>query len=296
MGRPEVASTVADLRARLDAWRRAGDRIALVPTMGALHAGHLALVKAGEATCDRVVVSIFVNPTQFAPNEDFSSYPRTFDSDLDKLGAAAVDLVYAPAPQEIYPEGDATVVTVGGPAVGLESVTRPHFFAGVATVVAKLLIQCAPDVAVFGEKDFQQLAVIRRMVRDMALPVTIVAEPTVREADGLAMSSRNAYLGVEARRRSADLYAALRKAATEIELGERESIAIESARRAISDSGFTVDYVAHRDAATLGPASSVAAGRILAAAWIEGVRLIDNVAVGATHYPDPQELSRRASV
>lgn len=282
MHRPDVATTVADLRARLAPWRGAGERIALVPTMGALHAGHLSLVKAVAETCDRVVVSIFVNPTQFAPTEDFATYPRDVESDLAKLSGSGAGLVYTPAVAEMYPDGASTVVTVGGPSAGLESNARPHFFAGVATVVAKLLIQCAPDVAIFGEKDFQQLAVIRRMALDLSLPVEIVAGATIREDDGLAMSSRNAYLSGDDRRRAAGLYAALSKAAAAIESGTSSASAVADAKRGVQDAGFAVDYVEHRDAASLGPVNPAQPGRIIAAARIAGVRLIDNVPVAAS--------------
>ncbi|WP_020184897.1 pantoate--beta-alanine ligase [Methylopila sp. 73B] len=282
MSRPAVVTTVAELRAHLKPWRQAGERIALVPTMGALHAGHISLVRIGHARAERVVTSIFVNPKQFAPTEDLATYPRDFDGDLAKLAEAGVDLVFAPEAGEMYPDGEATVVTVGGPSAGLESDARPHFFAGVATVVTKLLIQCAPDVAIFGEKDFQQLAVIRTLTRDLALPTEIVAGATMREPDGLAMSSRNLYLGKEDRRRATALSAALAAAGEAIEDGAPVDAALVSARRAIEAAGFTIDYVELRDAETL--AASTRPGkprRLLAAARIGGVRLIDNIAVVA---------------
>lgn len=280
MSRPAVVTTVAALRAHLKPWRQAGERIALVPTMGALHAGHISLARIGQTRAERLVASIFVNPKQFAPTEDLATYPRDFDGDLAKLAEAGVDLVYAPEAAEMYPEGESTVVSVGGPSAGLESDARPHFFAGVATVVTKLLIQCAPDVAVFGEKDFQQLAVIRTLTRDLALPTEIVAGATMREPDGLAMSSRNLYLGKEDRRRATALSAALAAAGEAIEDGAPVDAALVSARRAIEAAGFTIDYVELRDAESL--KSEIAAGsprRLLAAARIGGVRLIDNVAV-----------------
>ena len=192
---PVVVRKIEELRRSVLEWRGTGARIALVPTMGALHAGHLALVKAARETADRVVVSIFVNPTQFAPNEDFASYPRDESADVGKLVGTGTDAVFAPGVAEMYPQGFATSVIVGGPAEGLESAYRPHFFTGVATVVSKLLLACLPDSALFGEKDYQQLLVIRRMVADLAIPVGIVGCPTLREGDGLALSSRNAYLG-----------------------------------------------------------------------------------------------------
>jgi pantoate--beta-alanine ligase len=281
MPRTDVVSTVRDLRDRLGPWRGAGDRIALVPTMGALHDGHLALVAAAKQAARRVVVSIFVNPTQFAPHEDLATYPRTFDADLAALSRHQVDLVYAPGTGEMYPEDAATVVTVGGPSAGLESVARPHFFTGVATVVAKLLIQCAPDAAFFGEKDYQQLAVVRRMARDLSSPTEIRSIPTVREADGLAMSSRNVYLGAAERRRAPELYAALAEAAEAIRRGADSGDVIELARARIEAAGFAADYVELRDSVTLSTIEPPVArpARLLAAARIGGVRLIDNVPV-----------------
>ena len=195
----DIARSVGELRQRVSAWRAAGERIGLAPTMGALHAGHLALVAAAQARCRRTVVSIFVNPRQFGPREDFSTYPRPEAADLEKLAAAAADLVFIPAVAEMYPDGFATTISVGGPSEGLCGAQRPGHFDGVATVVAKLLIQVAPDAAFFGEKDYQQLLVVRRMARDLDLPVEIVGVPTVREADGLALSSRNVYLSAEER-------------------------------------------------------------------------------------------------
>ena len=193
---PELIATIPDLRRALAALKPA--RIAMVPTMGALHAGHVSLVAEARKHADHVVVSIFVNPTQFAPHEDFDAYPRTLEADLAKLGNDS-DIVFAPNAHEIYPRGHATTITVNGPAHGLESDFRPHFFAGVATVVAKLLLAASPDVAVFGEKDYQQLLVVKRLVRDLALPTHVLGAPTLRETDGLAMSSRNAYLSPQER-------------------------------------------------------------------------------------------------
>lgn len=282
MPQPSVVRRIAELRTAVDAWRRSGERVALVPTMGALHAGHIALVAAARAVADRVVVSIFVNPTQFAPTEDLATYPRDLASDLAKLERKGVDLVYAPDVGEMYPEGASTVVTVGGPSAGLESDARPHFFAGVATVVTKLFVQCAPDVAAFGEKDFQQLAVVRRLTTDLGLQIEILAVPTVRDPDGLAMSSRNAYLDPQARARAPSLQAALAAAAQAIEAGAAPEAALTAARRAIEAAGFTVDYVELRDSGSLGPARADRPARLLAAARLAGVRLIDNVAVAGT--------------
>ena len=276
-----VSSTVADLRTRVATWRREGRRIALIPTMGALHEGHISLVRLARETCDRVVASIFVNPTQFAPTEDFSTYPRTFDGDLAQLAHADCNLVWAPGVREMYPDGFATRVVPAGAAEGLETDFRPHFFGGVATVCAKLFLQVAPDIAVFGEKDFQQLAVIRQMVRDLDLPLAIVGAPTMREADGLAMSSRNRYLSADERRIAPLVHRVITEVAARLRAGEAADTACSEAANTLTVGGFgTVDYVAVRDAATLtafDPAKG--AGRVLVAAWLGKTRLIDNVAV-----------------
>lgn len=281
MSPPVVVSTVSELRAQLRPWRAGGGGIALVPTMGALHEGHLSLVRKAAEEAEKVVVSIFVNPTQFAPHEDLATYPRDLASDLRKLEGVPVDLVFAPDPAEMYPEGASTVVTVGGPANGLESDARPHFFAGVATVVAKLLIQCAPDVAVFGEKDFQQAAVVRRLVRDLCLPVRIETLATVREPSGLALSSRNAYLSAADRDTAATLHKAMTAAAGSISAGGNPEAALAVARRQMESVGFTIDYLELRDAETLGAydPSLDRPARLLAAARLSGVRLIDNIPV-----------------
>ncbi|MEM7750286.1 MAG: pantoate--beta-alanine ligase, partial [Pseudomonadota bacterium] len=200
MERVSYVSTVPELRSKVAEWRDRGETVALLPTMGALHAGHLSLAKQGKNSCDRVVTSIFVNPTQFAPQEDFSTYPRTFESDLEKLVAVDCDLVWAPTADIMYPDGFATMIKPEGAALGLETDFRPHFFSGVATVCCKLFTQCGPDIALFGEKDYQQLCVIRQVVRDLDLPLEIVGCETIREPDGLAMSSRNAYLSDSERR------------------------------------------------------------------------------------------------
>jgi pantoate--beta-alanine ligase len=207
---PEIFRTVAALQARVAGWHREGLSVGMVPTMGALHAGHVSLVEAAKRQSDRVVVTLFVNPTQFAPNEDFSAYPRDEEADLKKLAALGVDVLFAPSAEEMYPAGFETTITVGGPAAGLETDFRPHFFVGVATIVAKLLVAGPPDRAFFGEKDFQQLLVVKKLVRDLGLPTEIVGCPTVRERDGLALSSRNAYLSAEERARAPKLHAMLR--------------------------------------------------------------------------------------
>lgn len=276
-----VSRTVADLRSRVAAWRRENRRIALIPTMGALHEGHISLVRLARETCDRVVASIFVNPTQFAPTEDFSTYPRTFDDDVAQLTRADCNLVWAPGVGEMYPDGFATRVVPAGAAEGLETDFRPHFFGGVATVCAKLFLQVAPDVAMFGEKDFQQLAVIRQIVRDLDLPLAIVGAPTMREADGLAMSSRNRYLSVDERRIAPLVHQVIAEVAAQVRAGQAVDDACADAARKLSAGGFaTIDYVAVRDAATLAafdPAKGP--GRVLVAAWLGKTRLIDNVPV-----------------
>ncbi|MBL8772820.1 MAG: pantoate--beta-alanine ligase [Phenylobacterium sp.] len=273
--------TVADLRARVRAWRREGLTVGFVPTMGALHEGHLSLVRLARARADRVVASVFVNPTQFGPGEDFEAYPRDEGRDAGLLAGAGCDLLYAPSVAEMYPPGAATTVTVAGVTEPLEGAARPGHFAGVATVVAKLLNQCGPDVAVFGEKDFQQLAVIRRMVADLDIPVEIVGAPTQRAEDGLALSSRNAYLSPEERRQAPALHRVLEALLANLRRGDSvaavESVALDALARA----GFQqIDYVEVRDPATLerlGPGPAEGPVRVLAAARLGRTRLIDNV-------------------
>ena len=279
--RPVIVRSVADLRAKITAWRLAGETVAMVPTMGALHDGHLSLVEEGFRRATHVVVSIFVNPTQFAPHEDFQTYPRTEGTDVDKLAALGTDIVFAPNALEMYPLGSVTRVEVAGPALGLETDFRPHFFGGVATVVAKLLVACLPDVAIFGEKDYQQLAVVRQMVRDLMLPVEIVGGATVREADGLAMSSRNAYLSAEERVVAPRLHAEMQKVAATVRAGGDGAAALASAREALLGAGFRkVDYLEIRNAVTLAPPSEPGEPlRLLAALWLGQTRLIDNMAV-----------------
>jgi pantoate--beta-alanine ligase len=277
-----VAPTVSELRRILASWREQKNGIALVPTMGALHEGHLSLVRLARQRAERVVVSIFVNPTQFAPNEDFSKYPRTFEDDCTKLAGFA-DLVFAPTMEEMYPPGAATTVVPEGPAtVGLEDRFRPTHFQGVATVVAKLLIQVMPDLAVFGEKDYQQLKVVTRMTTDLCLPVEIVPALTVREPDGLAMSSRNRYLSSEERRTAPALFGLLTRAAADIRAGRDLNRVLDEARSALTDVGFVVDYVEARNAETLAQVEDgfeAAPLRLLAAARLGVTRLIDNVMV-----------------
>ncbi|HYG85640.1 MAG TPA: pantoate--beta-alanine ligase [Azospirillum sp.] len=276
-----IVRTVADLRTQVSAWHRQGRTVALVPTMGALHAGHMALVERARTLADHVVASVFVNPTQFAPHEDFDRYPRDEAGDAAKLAAAGCDLLYAPSVAEMYPEGFCTAVSVGGPAEGLCGTFRPQMFGGVALVVTKLFLQAQPDVAVFGEKDYQQLQVIRRFARDLDIPVRVEGAPTVREADGLAMSSRNAYLSADERARAPELYRALSEAAEALASGAPAGLALERASARIAAAGFArIDYVELRDAGTLAPVDHVThPARLLAAAWMGKARLIDNVAV-----------------
>jgi pantoate--beta-alanine ligase len=272
-----IVTTVTELRAALAALRPA--RVGMVPTMGALHDGHVSLVTEAKKQSDHVVVSIFVNPTQFAPHEDFDAYPRTLDADVEKLAGAAA-IVFAPNAREMYPDGYATTVTVGGPSAGLETDFRPHFFAGVATVVAKLLLAALPDIAMFGEKDYQQLLVVKRLAADLALPTRIIGAPTLREPDGLARSSRNAYLDTEERKIAGRMNLILRDAAALAKSGDLRA-AERRAGDALKESGFdTVDYVAIRDAESLAPIDTLdRPARILAAAKIGKTRLIDNMAV-----------------
>ena len=313
--RLRVVRTVPALRGAIQQWRKRGERIALVPTMGALHAGHIALVRAARRRARRVVVSIFVNPAQFAPHEDFASYPRSLDSDLAALTEMQVDLAWAPSVAVMYPPGFATRVVPEGPATaGLEDKFRPHFFGGVATVVGKLLTQCAPDFAMFGEKDYQQLKVVTRMARDLDLPVKIVGVPTVREQDGLALSSRNAYLSASERAAAPTLHQVLEECARRIahisredgrqrpDVAREEHQGVDARLRglrrerpdgellarvldeggaAIERAGFTLDYLEARHADTLERIEAVkdVPIRLLVAARIGKTRLIDNVAV-----------------
>lgn len=277
-----IARTVADLRRIVAGWRKDAERVALVPTMGALHAGHIALVEKARTLAKRSVASIFVNPAQFAPHEDFGRYPRTFDADCEKLTAAGCDLVWAPDVQAMYPEGFATRIVPAGAAEGLETDFRPHFFGGVATVCCKLFTQVQPDFAVFGQKDYQQLQVVTQMVRDLDLPLEVVGLPTIRESDGLAMSSRNAYLDAAQRKSAASMYAAISEVARAVAGGGDIVAATTKARQHMLFEGFEkVDYVEVRDAVTLKPVAtgSKAGMRVLAAAWLGKTRLIDNVAV-----------------
>jgi pantoate--beta-alanine ligase len=279
---PTIARTIPALRRALDSFRAKKATIALVPTMGALHDGHMSLVRLAKRRARRVVVSIFVNPTQFAPSEDFGSYPRTWKSDMAKLKTEDVDLVWHPDVKTMYPDGFATRVVPEGPAAaGLEDRFRPHFFGGVATVVGKLFTQCRPDFAVFGEKDFQQLRVVTRMSTDLDLGVKVIGSKTVRERDGLAMSSRNVYLTDEQRRVAPILFHAMKESARRLRAGDQVNAAMAGGAEMIAAAGFTVDYFEVRNAETLEPIQSVNDGplRILVAAKIGTTRLIDNMAV-----------------
>ena len=274
--RLKIVRTVEALRSRVLQWRRQEMRTALVPTMGALHDGHLRLVEMGLRTADRVVVTIFVNPQQFAPGEDLAAYPRTERADVEKLREAGAHLVFAPDALEMYPEGFATTVSLSGPAkAGLEDKSRPHFFDGVTTVVAKLFIAAGCDYAMFGEKDFQQLKVVSRMTRDFAIPTTVIGVPTVRSNDGLALSSRNAYLSEAERKTAPALHTTLQNLAADIREGKDIARACGTARKRLRQSGFKPDYVEVRAAETLEPVKIVSETelRILAAAWLGTTRL-----------------------
>jgi pantoate--beta-alanine ligase len=278
------AASVAALRARVAEWRRAGERIGLVPTMGALHQGHRALMQAARRANRRVVVSIFVNPKQFGPREDFAAYPRPEAADRAVLQEEGVDVAFLPSVEAMYPAGFATTVSVAGISEGLCGAHRPGHFDGVATVVAKLLLQTAPDAAYFGEKDYQQLMVVKRLALDLDIPVEIVGVPTVREPDGLALSSRNVYLSPEERRIAPLLYRTLNDIAAAIAAGkEPTEAALDHGAAALSGSGFRVEYLELRDAATLAPVSGPLArpARLLAAVHLGRTRLIDNILVAA---------------
>lgn len=285
--------TAEDLRHRVAAWRQEGATVSFVPTMGALHEGHLSLVRQARRLADRTVVSIFVNPTQFGPGEDLESYPRTPDEDARRLADEGCDLLFLPTPEVIYPEGFATWVEVGGPAQGLEGEHRPGHFRGVATVVTVLLVLVAPDLAVFGEKDAQQLAVVRTLVRDLRLPVEIVAGATVREEDGLALSSRNAYLSTEERRAATVLHRALLAARDALDAGERDSDAIRRRMREVLDAEPRADteYAEVVDAASFQPVAGRITGPVVLplAVRIGTTRLIDNLQLDPSQNDPTQE-------
>jgi len=279
---PLIVRTLPPLRRALDKLRARKATIALVPTMGALHDGHVSLVRQAQRRAARVVVSIFVNPSQFAPHEDFASYPRTWKADVAKLAAEGVDLIWNPDVKTMYPDGFATRILPEGPATaGLEDRFRPHFFGGVATVVGKLFAQCRPDIALFGEKDYQQLKVVTRMARDLDLGVKVIGAATLRERDGLALSSRNVYLSPEQRQTAAELYRVMKETAKRLRGGDELGAALAGGARLIVDAGFALDYFEARHAETLAPVASLKDGplRLLVAASLGSTRLIDNIAV-----------------
>lgn len=275
--------TLAELRAVLGEHRRAGRRIGFVPTMGALHDGHVSLVEQARDASDVTVASIFVNPTQFAPGEDLDTYPRTEEADIARLKAVGTDIVYLPSVEEMYPSGSVTNVRVEEMSDLLDGIHRPHFFYGVATVVARLFVHVQPDVSVFGEKDYQQLQIIRRMVRDLGFPIEVIGGATVRDADGLAQSSRNTYLQAEERFKANTMSSALHRAASRISIGVPVDDALGEARARIEAAGFDrLDYVSAVAPDSLqdlpgGPIASGFEGRVLAAAWMGKTRLIDNM-------------------
>jgi len=271
------------MRAASGAARRAGKRLGFIPTMGALHEGHLSLVRAARSSCDALAASIFVNPTQFAPNEDLEKYPRSFERDRELLGREGVELLFAPSVEEMYPAGAVTWVTVEGLSDKLDGRSRPGHFRGVATVVAKLFHIVEPDAAFFGQKDAAQVAVIRRMVRDLNLPLEIVVCPIVRESDGLAMSSRNAYLDADQRKRALALHRSLTRVQRMADGGQRKTCELVAAGRAefAGESSVRLDYLEIVDPDTLDPVDSISGGALVAvAAFVGSTRLIDNILLG----------------
>ena len=272
-----ILRTVSDMRTLAEGWRQGAQTIGVVPTMGALHDGHLSLVRAAKAACDRVVVTIFVNPKQFNNPDDLAKYPRTEATDAALLAPLAVDAIFAPAPDQVYPPGFATTVSVSGVSDPLEGARRPGHFDGVATVVTKLFGMTLADRGYFGQKDWQQLAVVKRFVADLNLPVQVIGCETLREADGLAMSSRNARLSPLARAIAPALYAAMTDCSAALRAGADPALALDACRARLTAAGFdSIDYVDLCDAASFGPPTD-APRRLLAAAWVGGVRLIDNI-------------------
>ena len=277
----DIVRTVAELRSHVSAWRKDGLSISLIPTMGSLHAGHLSLMKVGREKSDKVIASIFVNPLQFAPNEDFETYPREENFDILKLVEEGVDLLFAPKVNEMYREKSKTTINVGGLTDCLCALSRPGFFDGVATVVTKLLLQALPDIAIFGEKDYQQLLVIKRFTTDLDIPVEIIGAPTIRENDGLALSSRNIYLDTKSRSIAPSMYSILNQHASNISNGSDIKKSLEIARKNLQDSGFgKIDYLDLRNSQTLETCSDLKRpSRLFAAAWLGSTRLIDNLTV-----------------
>jgi pantoate--beta-alanine ligase len=279
--KPKLVRTIAALRRETARWRSEGLNYAVVPTMGAIHSGHTQLVSEGLKRADRVITTIFVNPKQFAANEDLGKYPRDEDGDVRKLGKAGTHLIFSPSPDDMYPTGAATTISLTGPAkAGLEDRFRPHFFDGVATVVAKLFIQTGADFAMFGEKDYQQLKVVTRMAADLDIPIEVIGVPTVREDDGLAKSSRNVYLTKTERQLAVAIYRNLQTAAERIRSGINPQSATRSATRMLMAQGFKVDYVTARNAESLAiPQHKDEPMRLIAAAWLGKTRLVDNIPV-----------------
>ena len=277
----KIVRTVESLRREVTRWKADGLSYAIVPSMGALHQGHLQLVQEGFQVADRVLVSIFVNPKQFGVNEDLNKYPRDEESDVEKLAGAGTPLIFAPSADEIYGEGFATSVHMQGPAkAGLEDKFRPHFFDGVATIVSKLFIQSGANYAMFGEKDYQQLQVVTRMAKDLNIPTQVIGVPTIRDEDGMALSSRNRYLSKLERTQATAIYKSLNQATEKIRNGTNPQTATRAASRSLTTLGFKVDYVSARNSETLAvPKKSGEPLRILAAAWLGKTRLIDNIEV-----------------
>ena len=277
----EVLRTIAELRQHTSRWRIAGQTIGLIPTMGALHNGHLSLIKLAQGKCDRVIATIFVNPRQFLPNEDFEEYPRSEESDIQKLIEMGVDLLFAPKAPEMYQPDASTTVVISKLTDCLCATSRPGFFDGVGTVVTKLLIQALPDLAIFGEKDYQQLLVIKRLTRDLDIPAKIIGAPTIREADGLAVSSRNVFLSKPNRETASKIFEILKKTATAIALGNDVLVACEEARSELMLAGFSeIDYFEARHSETLELIQSFEnSGRLFAAVWLGSTRLIDNLEI-----------------
>ncbi len=283
----KIIRTKAELRALTEGWRRAGESIGVVPTMGALHSGHLSLVEAACAATDRVIVTLFVNPRQFNSPEDLAKYPRTEESDAEKLAPFDVDVLYVPDGAQMYPEGFATTISVSGVSEGLCGATRPGHFDGVATVVAKLLLQTDADQAFFGEKDYQQLQVVRRLAEDLDLKTRIIGCPTIREEDGLALSSRNLRLGAEARSTAPVIREALHAAAQAIQTGTPVDGALTAARTRLTEAGLAeIDYLELRSDPALAPLRTAdRPARLFVAAWLDGVRLIDNIPLTFAGHP-----------
>ena len=279
----EVVRTIADLRQRISSWRVEGQTVSLVPTMGALHDGHLSLIKIAQEKCDRVVASIFVNPKQFLPNEDFEKYPRNEDSDIEKLVELGADLLFSPNASEMYRPDASTAVVISQLTDCLCATSRPGFFDGVGTVVTKLLIQTLPDIAIFGEKDYQQLLIIKRLARDLDIPTKIIGAPTIREIDGLAVSSRNVYLSPTHRETAPSIFKVLKRTATAIALGDDASLAAQKAHDDLVLAGFSkIEYFEARHSETLEPIKDTRnPGRLFAAVWLGSTRLIDNLEIKA---------------